>query len=144
MNRWRKLTNLPPDERRMLAGETLRLVAARVLLSTLGVTRTRRLFGGDRGAARIDPSAAEKVAIAVERAARNLPLRTNCLDRAFAVWWSLRSRALEGVLRIGVRKDGEATLAAHAWVEHDGVVLFDESAAGFQPFDAPMMVSGKR
>jgi hypothetical protein len=106
MNRWCKLTSLPRDERRMLVLAALRLVFARALLSTLGVTRTRRLFGGKRGSARIDTAAAEKLALAVERAARHLPLRTNCLDRAVAVWWSLRSHALEGALRIGVRKEG--------------------------------------
>lgn len=144
MNPLRKLTTLPRDERRMLVVAALRLVLVRTLLSTIGVTRTRRLFAREQGASRVDRAVAGKLALAVERVARHLPLRTNCLDRAVAVWWSLRTHALEGVLRIGVRKEGEATLAAHAWIEHDGVVLFDESAPGFHPFDAPMLVSGKR
>jgi hypothetical protein len=144
MNRWRKLSTLPAGERYTLVVSVLRLVTARILLSMLGVMRTRRLFDGGQATSRVDRAAAEKLALAVERAARNLMLRTNCLDRAVAVWWSLKAQGLEAVLRIGVRKDGEETLAAHAWVEHDGAVLFDETAAGFQPFDAPLMVSGKR
>jgi hypothetical protein len=123
-----------------LAPAALRLVIARLLLSTIGVARTRRLFERQR-ASRIDQSRAEEAARLVLHAAERLPLRTNCLDRAVALWWLLSSRGVAAALRVGVRKDGETTLAAHAWVEHDGAVLLDEEAGRFAALDAAIFGS---
>lgn len=49
----------------------------------------------------------------------------NSLRHALALWWLLAQRGVACGLRFGVKKDGEKLLA-HAWVEHDGVVLNDE------------------
>lgn len=107
------------------------------------MARTRRMLERWQ-VTRNDRAAAELAARAVLRAADHLPLRTNCLDRAVALWWLLSARGVGSTLRIGVRKNDDATLAAHAWVEHDGSVLLDESAADFSPLDTPILAGGKR
>lgn len=109
----------------LLVSATLRLVAVHALLAVLGAARTRRLIDrSDRGA--IGRERAERAARAIQRVARRLPLRTNCLDQALALTWVLRASGIQATLRFGVRRDDEA-LAAHAWVEHDGQPLLDDA-----------------
>lgn len=160
MKHWRKFFALPAGEKRLLLEAAARLAAARVLLSTVGMVRTQRLCRADIpvcngeqtgmsapqtgvSAPQVDHEAAERFARAVIRIAPHLPVRTNCLDRAMALSWLLSSRGLAAELRIGVRKNADF-LGAHAWVEHDGVVLLDDEAAHYVTLDAPVLASGDR
>ncbi len=143
MKRLRRFFALPPDERRLLIAAAARLVIARMLLSTIGVSRTRRWLANN-SESHIDGASAARIAQSVLRIAPHLPLRTNCLDRAVALWWLLSSRGLAADLRLGVRKKDDASLGAHAWVEHEGIVLLDDEAAHYLPLDAPMLASGGR
>ena len=113
-----------------LMAAAVRLVAVRVLVTIAGAPRMVRAFQRGR-ATGIDRTAALGAARAMQRAANRLPLRAKCLDRSLALVWLLSSRGLASTLQIGVRKTEDATLAAHAWVEHDGVVLLDDDAAHF-------------
>ena len=70
------------------------------------------------------PALAREISRLVAAAARHGPLRSKCLATALAVQWMLRKHGLVSELRIGVR--GTGPLMAHAWVEHDGVVLIEE------------------
>ena len=65
----------------------------------------------------------------------------HCLPRSLAIAAALRRRGLDAVLRSGVRRDGNQILS-HAWVELDGVPVFDaqeeQSAHLYTPnFQAP-------
>ena len=61
---------------------------------------------------------ADRVALAVERAAGRLPARVaTCLPRAFAVHLMLTRRGAESHLRIGVLKPANGVMRAHAWVD---------------------------
>ncbi|MDE3108598.1 MAG: lasso peptide biosynthesis B2 protein, partial [Acidobacteriota bacterium] len=78
-------------------------------------------------------------------AARHLPLKLTCLDRALTLWWLLRKRGIAAELRIGGRKkSGE--FEAHAWVELGGAELgasnFD--SRHFATFERPMTARGAR
>jgi len=55
-------------------------------------------------------------------AARNSPVPSTCLERSLSLWWLLARQGIATQFRIGVRKDGKK-LAAHAWVERDGVAI---------------------
>ena len=70
---------------------------------------------------------AERLALAVERAARYGVFRPLCLVRALALQRMLEARGIRSSrVRIGVRlRDGR--FAAHAWVEYGGRVLGDTS-----------------
>jgi hypothetical protein len=67
----------------------------------------------------------QRLALAVERAAENGPIRATCLERAMAVDRLLRHHGVtRGRIRVGVRwTDGK--FLAHAWVELDDLVLAD-------------------
>ena len=65
-----------------------------------------------------------RVAWAVTAAARRLPIRTTCLVESLTGDAMLRRRGLSSTLRFGVRPPSRGALAAHAWVEHDGAVVF--------------------
>ena len=75
-----------------------------------------------------------------DAAARNLFLHTNCLEQSLVLWWLLRRRGIEAVLRIGGRKDSQR-FEAHAWVEVDSEVLNDTSDQHrhFVPFEKPIL-----
>lgn len=75
-----------------------------------------------------------------DAAARNLFLHTNCLEQSLVLWWLLRRRGIEAVLRIGGRKDSHR-FEAHAWVEVDSQVLNDasEEHRHFVPFEKPIL-----
>ena len=46
-----------------------------------------------------------------------------CLPQALVGQWLLRRRGYAAVLHIGVAKDKEGQLLAHAWVESEGAII---------------------
>ena len=59
--------------------------------------------------------------------ARYLPFPTTCLTNSLVVDGMLRRRGYASEIRFGVRPPEGGALAAHAWVEHDGRVVFGET-----------------
>jgi hypothetical protein len=59
---------------------------------------------------------------AVSRTERHSPIRGTCLSRSLALQWLLARRGIMAVLRFG-GKITNGHFEAHAWVEHDGVVV---------------------
>lgn len=74
------------------------------------------------------PAAATRIAdhwtLALSRVRAYSPLPGNCLSRSLVLWWMLRRRGVPVTLHLGVSRR-DAQLAAHAWVEQEGVVLND-------------------
>lgn len=60
-------------------------------------------------------------------AARYSPFPSTCLERSLALWWLLRRQGVAVELRIGVRKE-QKQMAAHAWVERNGVAVGEPEA----------------
>jgi len=139
--RIRKWMALSRPERRTLVSAASCLLAVRVLMAMAGATRTMRLLERKYSPG-IDHDAARAAARAIQRIADALPMTVHCLDRAVALCWLLSSRGLSAALRIGVRKDG-GSLAAHAWVEHDGEALPDGAAVQFGALHRPVAASGR-
>lgn len=88
---------------------------------------------------------APQVALAVDRAARQIPGGANCLDRSLTLWWLLHRQGLEATLKFGVRKV-EAVLEAHAWVELGGRALNDSEDVRqrYEAFDDPILPEALR
>lgn len=82
---------------------------------------------------------AAALGIAVNRAASHVLGPANCLTRSLLLRWILRRYGTSSDLCIGVRFD-EGGLAAHAWVEKDGIPVNDrhDVRAGFAAFDQPV------
>ncbi|GEM_PF-622342 len=89
---------------------------------------------------------ARRVSRLTEAVARRLPWTPNCLERSLVLWWLLRQQNVTTDLRIGARRvktvDTDSpsatdargrrpalsgTMAFHAWIELDGMVLNDRS-----------------
>jgi transglutaminase superfamily protein len=64
----------------------------------------------------------DRVLVLVDIAARRTPRGTTCLARTVAARWLLAREGVEASVHIGVARRGQA-LAAHAWLQRDGVVL---------------------
>lgn len=79
--------------------------------------------GGD--AAPANQAGAERVRLALQRAAARLPFETTCLMQALAGAAMLRRRGVAATVQLGVARDGTQAgrLVAHAWLRAGDVVL---------------------
>ena len=81
-----------------------------------------------------NPKVVSAVARAVTKAAPHVPGAT-CLARALAAWFMVTRRHEVATVRLGVRRESDRALAAHAWLECNGLpVLGGETAHGYTPF----------
>ena len=82
---------------------------------------------------------AAALGVAVNRAANHVLGPASCLTRSLLLRWLLRRFGTASDLRIGVSFE-EGKLAAHAWVEKDGIPVNDrpEVVACFAAFDQPV------
>ena len=89
---------------------------------------------------------AQEIAYALAVAAKYGPWWPQCLVRSLALGWLLARKGVPFEIRIGAASakpvfnaGGTVDFSAHAWVEHDGVVLNDapDVATRFTPFDLP-------
>lgn len=123
----RKLSSLPPDERRLLLEAMVWLVVVRIGLWTLPFMAVRRALAGvgrrpvsPRGSCWFSES---KLVWAVETAGRLAPWARTCLTQALTVQLLMSRRKLHSLLHIGVVKGEGEQLEAHAWVESAGEVI---------------------
>jgi hypothetical protein len=68
----------------------------------------------------------QRVCWIISAVARRFPIQTTCLIESFTVNAMLRRRGYCSEVRFGVRPPDAHTLAAHAWVEHDGTIVFGD------------------
>lgn len=118
------------------------LIAARLALAVLPVQvilRSLRLTMEPAGEAQMDKKAAapaRAVGLAVQRAARRLPLETRCLHIALAGAVMLHRRRIQATVVLGVRSE-DGLLKAHAWLLSTGApVLGAAGARSFVPLAA--------
>lgn len=83
---------------------------------------------------------AAALGVAVNRAANHVLGPATCLTRSLLLRWLLRRYGTTSDLRIGVRLERNE-LAAHAWVEKDGIPLNDrpDVVARYAAFDQPVV-----
>lgn len=70
------------------------------------------------------PDEVTRIAWSVAAVTRRLPFHSTCLVQSLAVDAMLRRRGVPSAICLGVQPPSGGTLAAHAWVEHDGQVVF--------------------
>lgn len=147
MDAWRRFHRLSGGERSVALEATgallatwlgLRLAGFRHWKSFLARLLPAKIASPVEAHSKIAPSA-RRVSQLEMAAARNLPLRTNCLEQSLVLWWLLERRGIAAELRIGARRDADH-LEAHAWVELGGQVLNEpaEEHLHFVPFDGPI------
>ena len=124
---------------------TVLLPLLTVSLRLRGFASTQRLLQRLVGASQnqfSEEARSELIAITsrtVLAAARHSPIRSTCLERSLCLWWLLARQNIATQFRIGVKKDG-AKLAAHAWVERDGLAIGEPESSHlhFAAFDKEM------
>lgn len=128
----RMLTNTRWDELCDVVSAQMALIGARILVWRRPVGQLLVPKRASRRELVIVPVhhriEAARLAEAVQRASRHGLFRPRCLVRALALHRMIERRGIAGsTVRIGVRREGDALLA-HAWVEHQGVVLGDTTS----------------
>lgn len=113
----------------------LSLLPFRLVHRAIAAT-TRRLHGRTPDPTRTP----ERITWAVTAVAVRVP-RATCLTQALAATLILVRHGHPATLRVGVAKNDDGSLRAHAWLESDGRTILGEPVPGaFIPFP-PMVLS---
>jgi hypothetical protein len=127
MQRLRKLVHLTSSDRHLLVSAALVLGAIRLGLWLLPFQTLRRLLARSISVSTelqaSDQAFVGKVVWAVEGASRYMPGGVKCLARALATQVLLGRCGHPTQLYIGVAKDKQGNLEAHAWVESQGRII---------------------
>ena len=106
----------------LLAAVRLGVIGVRVSVLRRALDRSLRLIAPHSAGRPVPP--VSRLGWAVAAASRHLPFRSTCLVESLAVDAMLRRRGYASEIRFGVRPPREGVLAGHAWVEHEGDVVF--------------------
>jgi hypothetical protein len=132
---------LPAREQKVLLASLALLPLFWLGLRLAGLQRFQAWLDRSPIARRAPLTDAEAAAlgVAVNRAANHILGSANCLTRSLLLRWLLRRFGTASDLRIGVRFE-EGKLAAHAWVERDGIPVNDrpEVVACYAAFEQPV------
>jgi hypothetical protein len=122
-----QLRHLPLAEAHILAEAwvTLAVTHAQLAWTSPAAVVPRHDGHEDERAPNVDLTAHRRLAWLVDAAARNHVVEMTCLRRALTVQRMLRRRGIASQVVIGVRRDADKPLDAHAWVELGGAVLND-------------------
>ncbi len=144
MRRLRKLYHLDWSDRILLVKAWILVWSLRLALWLLPFKWIRsvlsRIAGRQSERPGADPEFPQKVSWAVTAVSRFTPGAGNCLVQALAANFLLKRRGYRSHLRIGVVKDEDGKLDAHAWVECDDRTVI--GGAGIERYE-PLKPSGK-
>jgi hypothetical protein len=133
----RKLARLDKAERWLLVEAAIVVPVVRLALMILPFRFVHRaVVSTTRGARRFFASQSqtpESIAQRVAAVAARVP-RASCVTQALAASLLLARYGYPATLRIGVARNDDGTLRAHAWLESDGRTLFGGPDAGFVAF----------
>jgi hypothetical protein len=117
---------LPAAEQWLLLRAALVVACVRGALWRFPFRRVCAWAGGEpHKQRRLEGQSVERMAWAVQVVSQRIP-RASCLTQALALQWLLRRAGQGSALRIGVAKDAEHGFEAHAWLEHQGLVLLGQ------------------
>jgi hypothetical protein len=103
------------------------VAAVRLGLSLLSYRVLKRWLKDRQPSRQLDPEEQRRIAWAVRNAARLVP-RASCLTQAIATQYLFARSGQRSQIRIGVARDPEGRLLAHAWLVSDGRVVIGGSA----------------
>lgn len=133
---------LPAGDRMRLLLMMLALPSISLSLRIFGYVRTRRLaerlsrHPQPHAATPGDVKGARRLAQLADIAGRHGIVEETCLRQALLVLGLLRRRGLRPELKLGVRREGNA-IAAHAWIELDGVSMDPRASQDHHVFPEP-------
>lgn len=139
MRRLRKFASLPGVERRLIIEEALLLWAVRFALWVLPFRIVNGYVASHARARRMSRAAVslERLVWILGAAGTLLPGKRTCLVRALAGRLLVAGEGYAPTLRLGVARDTDGRLDAHAWLECDGRVLVGADGLDrYTPFPA--------
>jgi hypothetical protein len=128
----RELFRLSRNRRRLLLEAWSLVVLSRLSLWTLPKRTVKRALSASAPTpvSEAPQESIEQLMWAVNAAARRVP-RASCLTQAIAATTLLARHGHRSTLRLGVRKDEQNRLHAHAWVESGERVVLGGSVDDF-------------
>lgn len=121
--RWlHRLTSRTWLERWTLLEAVCLVAAARLAVVLLPFRWVSRWVGTsceqfDETSAGVADEIVNRVSWAAKAAGRHVPWRSECLEQALTACWMLGRRGGRGVICLGLSKNDNGELAAHAWVK---------------------------
>ena len=125
MRRLRKYLALSPAGRAIVLRSLVLLPAVALLLRVRGMARTQAWLARLGSVAAGDASGLTPDEVAALVGATAPILQARCLSRSLLVCRFLRDRSKRVEVRLGVSKLADGSLSAHAWVECEGLPLYD-------------------
>lgn len=146
MRQMREFLRLPTSQRSLLMQASVLVSAIRIGLWLLPFRIVRGTIHQIAPVPEVDHSngrVADQVTWAVRVASRYFP-RATCLTQALATQVLLHRRGYPTSLRIGVTKEANGKLAAHAWVECQGRIVIGGSAASVAQYMPLPLLEGEQ
>jgi hypothetical protein len=114
-------------ERRLFVEAYCFLAISRMMILTVPFRRIAPWLGRTMAESPHDASQqlvlAQKISWAVQTAGRHTPWESKCLAQAIAAKMMLRRRQIPGTLYLGLAKDEQGELSAHAWLRCGDLIL---------------------
>lgn len=134
----KRFVALPTDRRAISIEAVIALGVASLLVRTVPIRWiARRLERPDTLPQALPAEAGNiirEVGWAVRAAAPKTPWKSACLAQALAGRWMLGRRGLDSSIRLGVAKDADGNLQAHAWLcAGDTILTGGAQARRFKP-----------
>jgi len=128
MNRIGRLLRCTKADKLLLIEALTLLCWARLLIRVVPFRWIAPHLGRPMAESPVDVGAAERclalrVAWAMQAVARHVPLGFVCLPQAIAAKWMLRRRRLPSTLYLGLQRQEESKLTAHAWLRVGDKIL---------------------
>jgi hypothetical protein len=129
MQSLRRYRALRVEDRSLVREAACAAVLIRLGISAMRFTAFRKTLDRavrvlTRGPTAMTPDEIRRIAWSVGAVTQRLPFSSTCLVQSLAVDAMLRRRGVPSAICLGVQPPDGGTLAAHAWVEHDGQVVF--------------------
>ena len=123
---------IAPGRLALLAETGVLLVAAKIVLRAMPFRTIAPKTGAARNFARNDCAELVEIGWAFGVIARRIGILRQCLAQGIAARWMLNRRQIANTLYLGVRRDEEGALLAHAWVRAGArTIVGKESRPGF-------------
>jgi hypothetical protein len=114
-------------DRWLFAEAAIWLAVARLAISILPFRRLAKHLGEQHAESPVEDETAAVLSGRVSRAVRimrrHVPWDSHCLAQAIAAQQMLRCRGVRSTLYLGVAKDGQTDLKAHAWLRCGRVLV---------------------
>jgi hypothetical protein len=127
-----KYYKLPSFERKMFIQACLISLEVKVMTSIFPIRYYNRFLTRRIPEKSINPELIHILSKALIRCKRHFPIRTKCLEEAITGKFLLRKYGISSTLYLGVCKENEEKLVAHAWLSSDDQII--TGGRGYEKF----------